>query len=115
MSFLRKPSDPHSVPTVFPTFLLPSIPLRRKSRQSSTDSTNSNTSTSSTSSNPFLAAPTPADPSTAPVLPPEGKFLNGHKSHLKCCKCSTDLCLTSQIISKGFTGRHGRAYLVQGQ
>jgi hypothetical protein len=34
---------------------------------------------------------------------------------LRCCKCSTDLCLTSQIISKGFTGRHGRAYLVQGQ
>jgi hypothetical protein len=115
MSFLRKPSDPHTVPSVFPTFLLPSIPFRRKSRQSSTDSTDSNNSASSTSSNPFIAAPTPADPSTGPVLPPEGKFLNGHTSHLRCSKCSTDLCLTSQIISKGFTGRHGRAYLVQGQ
>lgn len=115
MSFLRKPSDPHAVPSVFPTFLLPSIPFRRKSRQSSTDSTDSNASTSSTSSNPFVAAPTPADPSTGPILPPEGKFLNGHTSHLRCSKCSTDLCLTSQIISKGFTGRHGRAYLVQGQ
>src|SRR5271163_3136032 len=115
MSFLRKPSDPHSVPSVFPTFLLPSIPFRRKSRQSSTGSTGSNISTSSTSSNPFIAAPTPADPSPGPVLPPEGKIVNGHTSHLRCSKCSTDLCLTSQIISKGFTGRHGRAYLVQGQ
>jgi Yippee zinc-binding/DNA-binding /Mis18, centromere assembly len=39
----------------------------------------------------------------------------GHASHLRCNRCSADLCLTSQIISKGFTGRHGRAYLVQGQ
>jgi Yippee zinc-binding/DNA-binding /Mis18, centromere assembly len=39
----------------------------------------------------------------------------GHASHLRCNRCSADLCLTSQIISKGFTGRHGPAYLVQGQ
>jgi len=121
MSFLRRPSDPHAVPSVFPTFLVPSIPFRRKSRHSSTDSTNSIestlslASTTSLSSNPFTTDPTPADPATGPVLPPEGKFLNGHSSHLHCSKCSTDLCLTSQIISKGFTGRHGRAYLVQGQ
>lgn len=122
MAFLRKPSDTQTVTSVFPTFLLPSIPFRRKSRHSSTDSTDSavsnasNASSSSiTSSNPFTTAPTPADFPTGPVLPPEGKFLNGHSSHLRCSKCSTDLCLTSQIISKGFTGRHGRAYLVQGQ
>jgi hypothetical protein len=48
------------------------------------------------------------------VVPPDDKFLDGHTSHIQCAKCSTDLCLTSQIISKGFTGRHGRAYLVQG-
>ncbi|ORY15967.1 Yippee/Mis18, partial [Clohesyomyces aquaticus] len=29
-----------------------------------------------------------------------------------CHKCLTDLIPTSSIISKGFTGRHGRAYLV---
>ena len=33
-------------------------------------------------------------------------------SRLQCALCSADLCLTSQIISKGFTGRYGRAYLV---
>ncbi|KAL9044512.1 MAG: hypothetical protein Q9214_002352 [Letrouitia sp. 1 TL-2023] len=39
-------------------------------------------------------------------------YLNGHISHIRCARCATDLCSTSQIISKGFTGRHGRAYLV---
>lgn len=39
-------------------------------------------------------------------------YLRGHVSHLQCARCATDLCSTSQIISKGFTGRHGRAYLV---
>lgn len=39
-------------------------------------------------------------------------YLRGHSSHLQCARCATDLCSTSQIISKGFTGRHGRAYLV---
>ncbi|KAI9826192.1 MAG: hypothetical protein M1826_006707 [Phylliscum demangeonii] len=54
-------------------------------------------------SSPGLApAPAPAAPS----------YLSGHRSYLRCARCSTDLCLTSQIISKGFTGRHGRAYLV---
>lgn len=40
------------------------------------------------------------------------KYLNGHVSYLRCSTCAAHLCLTSQIISKGFTGRHGRAYLV---
>ena len=39
-------------------------------------------------------------------------YLRGHSSHLQCARCATDLCSTSQIISKGFTGRHGRAYLI---
>ncbi|KZZ91068.1 yippee family protein [Moelleriella libera RCEF 2490] len=32
---------------------------------------------------------------------------------LRCVTCSTHLALTSQIVSKGFTGRNGRAYLVE--
>lgn len=117
-SFLRKPSDPHAVPSVFPTFLLPSVPFRRRSRQSSSDSTTSTISTSSQASNPFTADPTPtplppADPDV--VIPaPTDKILSGHTSRIHCAKCATDLCMTSQIISKGFTGRHGRAFLVQG-
>ncbi|KAL8779868.1 MAG: hypothetical protein Q9213_006738 [Squamulea squamosa] len=39
-------------------------------------------------------------------------YLTGQTSHLRCARCAIDLCPTSQIISKGFTGRHGRAYLV---
>lgn len=46
---------------------------------------------------------------------PAGKYLNGHVSYLRCAECASHLCLTSQIISKGFTGRHGRAYLVSAE
>lgn len=52
---------------------------------------------------------TPPSPSTSP------KYLNGHLSYLRCTTCAAHLCLTSQIISKGFTGRHGRAYLVSAE
>ncbi len=83
-----------STSSPFPVYLLPSIPFRR--RKESTDSTSSTDSNKSTE--------------TASIL--VGNYLNGHSSHLRCAKCSTDVCLTSQIISKGFTGRHGRAYLV---
>ncbi len=31
---------------------------------------------------------------------------------LRCRRCSADLAFAAQIVSKGFTGRHGRAYLV---
>ncbi|RKF74567.1 putative yippee family protein [Golovinomyces cichoracearum] len=35
-----------------------------------------------------------------------------YPSTLRCLKCSTDLAYTSQILSKVFVGRLGRAYLV---
>ncbi|PMD44427.1 yippee-domain-containing protein [Hyaloscypha variabilis F] len=31
---------------------------------------------------------------------------------LRCLNCASDIALASQVVSKGFTGRHGRAYLV---
>lgn len=74
----------------FPAFLLPSIPFRRRRQSSSSLSTDS----------------TPATP------PSSNTYLRGHASLLRCARCAADLALTSQIISKGFTGRHGRAYLV---
>ncbi|KAH8704714.1 ornithine decarboxylase antizyme-domain-containing protein [Talaromyces proteolyticus] len=46
---------------------------------------------------------------------PEDRALGSHISYIRCARCGTDICRTSQIISKGFTGRHGRAYLVSGQ
>ncbi|PKX98553.1 yippee/mis18 family protein [Aspergillus novofumigatus IBT 16806] len=41
------------------------------------------------------------------------RYLTGHVSCLRCSKCGAELCLKPQIISKGFTGRHGRAYLAE--
>ena len=91
---------PHvpSPPALFPTYLLPSLPFRR--RTSSTDSNASTTYTPSVDS----------DESGSP--PTNDSLLTGHTSHLRCARCAADLALSSQIISKGFTGRHGRAYLV---
>lgn len=68
------------------------------------------------SSNPFSRCPTPVPvPRQVDVIEaPTDKYLHGHTSHIQCSKCATDLCLTSQIISKGFQGRHGRAYLISG-
>ncbi|KAF7719178.1 Uncharacterized protein PECH_001818 [Penicillium ucsense] len=48
-----------------------------------------------------------------PVSP--SKSLTNHTSYIRCITCGAHLCFTSQIISKGFTGRHGRAYLVSAQ
>ncbi|EGD98748.1 yippee family protein [Trichophyton tonsurans CBS 112818] len=41
-------------------------------------------------------------------------YLQGaeRESTLRCTNCAATICLASQVISKGFTGRHGRAYLV---
>ncbi|KAF2445415.1 yippee-domain-containing protein [Karstenula rhodostoma CBS 690.94] len=81
----------HSPPAPFPLYLLPSIPFRRRS------------STATTSSAP--------SPSSSPPQPTA--FLSATTtSHLRCAKCLADLIPTTSIISKGFTGRHGRAYLV---
>lgn len=93
------PSLP-SPPTLFPTYLVPSLPFRR--RQSSTDSNVSNLSDASSSSDATISSSSPSDDS----------YLSGHASNLRCSRCLSDLALSSQIISKGFTGRHGRAYLV---
>ncbi|MCJ1477907.1 hypothetical protein MMC13_006581 [Lambiella insularis] len=91
-----------SPPLLFPTYLLGSLPFSRwKSRTGSTSSTESTDTTGSADLPPNAGA----DPLPA-------KYLIGHTSYLRCKNCAVDLCFTSQIISKGFTGRHGRAYLV---
>jgi len=82
---------------LFATFLAPSPSFRR--RLSSTDSTES---TSSDTTSP--------SPSSSPSGP--DSYLSSTASHLRCARCFNDLAQCSQIISKGFTGRHGRAYLV---
>ncbi|CAI7568183.1 unnamed protein product [Penicillium pancosmium] len=89
--------------SLFPRFLLPSQP-RNHSPQSP----------QSPQSPPPLDPSSPSSSST-PNLNHTDKYLNGHASYLRCSDCAVHLCLTSQIISKGFTGRHGRAYLVSGE
>ncbi|KAF8464393.1 yippee zinc-binding/DNA-binding /Mis18, centromere assembly-domain-containing protein [Kalaharituber pfeilii] len=46
-----------------------------------------------------------------PPRPREQNYLYGSTSVLKCRRCQTDICFSETIISKGFNGRHGRAYL----
>jgi len=157
-----KPAGP-----VFPTFLLPSIPIpfrRRKpwspaSPPSSpagpipsygfsyrSDSNNSGshgstppslcTSPSSSVSTAPSSPTSPASPSYFPRfaaaltaepeeqlgseadfhLPPppaaETALARALPDTLRCSTCSADVAYGAQIVSKGFTGRHGRAYLV---
>jgi len=42
----------------------------------------------------------------------ERKLRRTQPDTLKCSTCATDVAFAEQIVSKGFTGRHGRAYLV---
>ncbi|KAL1962199.1 hypothetical protein VTN77DRAFT_9920 [Rasamsonia byssochlamydoides] len=91
MPFTRGQFSPISI---FPSFLVPSAPFHRRYQHS----------------RPSSPARSKADSTTNDVR--EDKFLGDHVSYIRCARCAADICLTSQIISKGFTGRHGRAYLV---
>lgn len=84
-----------SPPTLFPTYLLPSLPFRR--RKGSADSTASTVTSEEGSSSAALS---------------NTSYLAKHTACLRCARCLSDIALASQIVSKGFTGRHGRAYLV---
>ncbi|KAH6644443.1 yippee zinc-binding/DNA-binding /Mis18, centromere assembly-domain-containing protein [Boeremia exigua] len=83
---------PSSPTTPFPLYLLPSMSFRRRSSTQSTSTISTSPSSSPPAPTSFLT-PTPT-------------------ANLRCTKCLAHLIPTSCIISKGFTGRHGRAYLV---
>ncbi|KAL8682537.1 MAG: hypothetical protein Q9186_001390 [Xanthomendoza sp. 1 TL-2023] len=85
--------------SLFPIFLVPPVPFRRG--RSITDSCKAAAASA--------VCEEPQQPRKTNIQ--EG-YLTGQTSHLRCARCAADLCPTSQIISKGFTGRHGRAYLV---
>ncbi|KAK4071148.1 uncharacterized protein Triagg1_6179 [Trichoderma aggressivum f. europaeum] len=108
---------------IFPNYLLPSFkfafPGRRRHSASSTSSTGSEPS-SSRGDDASSAVTTPNG------SPPDGDLgFNKLRSTagprrlsrtaadtLRCSSCATDIAFTSQIVSKGFTGRYGRAYLI---
>lgn len=126
------PATPH-----FPTYLLPSlkIPFFRKRRQSSTTTNdvpslssspvsatsfdgddefpsppaNTETFTYDISDDKPASKPTPA---TQQPTPRGDRLARVLPDVLRCNTCGTDVAYGLQIVSKGFTGRHGRALLV---
>ncbi|PNS20742.1 hypothetical protein CAC42_2987 [Sphaceloma murrayae] len=98
-----------SPPTLFPTYLTSPLTFRRKS---STSSTTSSQSTASTAADSHLEGLSTSPTSLSSPTKPSPSYLSASTSRLRCARCLSDLALSSQIISKGFTGRHGRAYLV---
>ncbi|CAJ2503316.1 Uu.00g107100.m01.CDS01 [Anthostomella pinea] len=119
----------------FPVYLLPSfsVPFRRR-RQSSLSShagatvndipSLSNSPTDSVLSSPVESPPTPSffPPRfslskdifrrSSAGAPNVSKLTRTQPDTIRCSTCGTDFAFCSQIVSKGFTGRYGRAYLV---
>ncbi|KAI0973868.1 yippee-domain-containing protein [Xylaria arbuscula] len=131
------PPDPAAVasPPKFPTYLLPSFPrpFRRHHRISSTSNTVpahsdvpslSNSPTDSVLSN-SVDSPPASSPRSSWLSHVKGglgrrsteqrdtpKFTRIQPDTIRCSVCGTDFAFYSQVVSKGFTGRFGRAYLV---
>ncbi|KAK4151136.1 yippee-like protein [Chaetomidium leptoderma] len=107
---LRRPSAsaaPSASQPTFPRYLLPSlrIPFSRRQPPRIWGSPPSPTS----------AVPSLSTSPTSPISPNNNnnhRLSRTHPTTLRCSGCSTDLAFQAQIISKGFMGRHGRAYLV---
>ncbi|OTB16703.1 hypothetical protein K445DRAFT_58968 [Daldinia sp. EC12] len=90
----------------FPVYLLPSLsmPFRRR-RQSS----QSNPGSPSVDTPPSLSS-SPTD--SIPPTPLETSITRTQPNTIRCSTCAADFAFASQIVSKGFTGRYGRAFLV---
>ncbi|KAH6697387.1 yippee family protein [Plectosphaerella plurivora] len=116
-----------SKPT-FPSYLVPSFRLPFRRRRHTTTSAISDvpslsSSLESSASSSLSASPTS---SSAPVYFDAVDHAKHHDltdkfprrlsrttpDTLRCSTCSSDIAFASQIVSKGFTGRYGRAYLV---
>jgi hypothetical protein len=120
---------------VFPAYLLPSLSFPKRRRQQSSRSTTSETHehavpylshspTSSVDSSPSSSPPNSSDlirllqatlqsETTLKPTPRKDRLRSILPNILRCDTCASDVAFASQIVSKGFTGRHGRAYLVE--
>lgn len=87
---------PISIPA-FPTFLLPSLPFPQRQHKASQGHGSVDDSVEEVG---FLHSSE------------SNSRRSSHLSYIRCGRCGSHICHTSQIISKGFTGRHGRAFLV---
>ncbi|KAI1140579.1 yippee-domain-containing protein [Hypoxylon sp. FL0543] len=122
----------------FPVYLLPSLtmPFRRR-RLSSHTSYGSPPSETVPSLSSSPTDSTPSSPIGSPLTPSvflpknlfssfkskddhhrssekslENKLARTQPNTIRCSTCASDFAYASQIVSKGFTGRYGRAYLV---
>ncbi|KAL0475850.1 yippee zinc-binding/DNA-binding /Mis18, centromere assembly domain-containing protein [Neurospora intermedia] len=103
-----------------PIYLLPSFSLPFRRRRPSTtltqtydhrlDDTESESLPSLSSSPDSFTTAFSSD--YTPIQPTSTRLSPIQPDILRCAHCTSDIAFTSQIISKGFHGRHGRAYLV---
>ncbi|KAK3365506.1 yippee zinc-binding/DNA-binding /Mis18, centromere assembly-domain-containing protein [Lasiosphaeria ovina] len=102
---------------MFPLYLLPSfsLPFRRR-RASISSAAPPVTAQAITYDSPVPSLSSSPDSLTClgspTALPPSSRLSRAQPDTLRCGTCATDVAFSSQIVSKGFTGRHGRAYLV---
>ncbi|KAH8699843.1 yippee zinc-binding/DNA-binding /Mis18, centromere assembly-domain-containing protein [Ilyonectria robusta] len=96
---------------VFPTYLLPSFKLPFSRRHSASSSSSSSADSPASSA---VTTPASSPPNNTPLTKRAAstRLSSTAPNTLRCSTCSADLALASQIISKGFTGRYGRAFLV---
>jgi hypothetical protein len=123
-------------PPRFPTYLLPSLSRRFLQRRPSSVSRShipasddvpslSNSPTDSIGSTDDHPAPDSLlahglsfiksslrRSSAEPAVASGSRLTRIQPDTIRCSGCGTDLAFYSQIVSKGFTGRYGRAYLV---
>ncbi|RDA87162.1 hypothetical protein CP532_4283 [Ophiocordyceps camponoti-leonardi (nom. inval.)] len=83
---------------VFPSFLLPTVGFGSLRRRRDVDEP-------PTAGESAYSTRTTTSTTT-------GRLRRVSPDTLRCMCCSTDVALASHIVSKGFTGRHGRAFLV---
>ncbi|KAG6067309.1 hypothetical protein E4U32_004168 [Claviceps aff. humidiphila group G2b] len=119
MARRRSSTSIAATPPIFPAYLLSSFNFVLHHRKSIAPTSPTASSTSSSSSSPTSspASSSASSPATIPSGSRRHSTLSRRLSRvapdtLRCRSCSTDLAFTAQIISKGFTGRYGHAYLV---
>ncbi|KAF7543021.1 hypothetical protein G7Z17_g11077 [Cylindrodendrum hubeiense] len=94
---------------IFPSYLLPSFKLPFSRRHSDSSSSSSDSPASPAATTPASSPPN----NTSLTKPAAATHLSrAAPNTLRCSTCSADLAFASQIVSKGFTGRYGRAFLV---